>query len=140
MAYTVSLLGDGTTQNPYRPDVSTWDSWQDNDDGTATVEIPDDLRREVRQIARAAAIALRIGVPWSVHKSTELDDEPVALVKQDLVRNGVKQTWASADTPYSQGTVVSHDSGATNGLWKATTGTSAEPSTSSDDWSLVFEV
>jgi len=140
MPFTVNILGDGTSADPYRPDVSNWDSWEDNGDGTATVTLPDDLRREVRQIARAAAIALRIGVPWTVHKSTELDDEPVALVKQDLVNNGVKQTWASADTPYSQGTVVSHDSGSTAGLWKATTGTSAEPSTSSDDWSLVFEV
>jgi hypothetical protein len=140
MSYKVSILGDGTSADPYRPDVSTWDSWEDNGDGTATVKLPDDLRREVRQIARAAAIALRIGVPWETHRSTELDDEPVALVKQDLVRHGVKQTWASADTPYSQGTVVSHDNGTTAGLWKATTGTSAEPSTSSDNWSLVFEV
>jgi hypothetical protein len=140
MTFTVTLLGDGTSADPYRPDVYRWESWQDNGDGTATVTLPDDLRREVRQIARAAAIALRIGVPWEIHRSTELDDEPVALVKQDLVNNGVKQTWASADTPYSQGTVVSHDNGATAGLWKATTGTSAEPSTSSDNWSLVFEV
>jgi hypothetical protein len=140
MGYTVDLLGDGTSADPYRPDAQAYDSWQDNGDGTATVTLPDDLRREVRQIARAAAIALRIGVPWDVHRSTELEDEPVALVKQDLVRNGVKETWTSGNAPFEQGRVVSHDTGSTAGLWKATTGTSAEPSTSSDDWSLVFEV
>jgi hypothetical protein len=140
MPYTVNILGDGTSGDPYRPDVQAWDSWENNGDGTATVQLPDDLRREVRQIARAAAIALRIGVPWDVHRSTELEDEPVALVKQDLVRNGVKETWASTRAPYSQGRVVSHDTGSTAGLWKATTGTSAEPSTSSADWTLVFEV
>jgi hypothetical protein len=140
MSYTVNILGDGTSADPYRPDVSTWDSWEDNGDGTATVTLPADLRREVRQIARAAAIALRIGVPWEVHRSTELDDEPVALVKQDLVNKGVKETWASENAPFEQGRVVSHDTGSTAGLWRATTGTSAEPSTTSDDWSLVFEV
>lgn len=140
MPYTVSILGDGTSADPYRPDVSNWDSWEDDGDGTATVTLPDDLRREVRQIARAAAIALRIGVPWDTHRSTELEDEPVALVKQDLVRNGVKETWASGNTPYAQDRVVSHDTGSTAGLWRATTGTSAEPSTSSADWTLVFEV
>jgi hypothetical protein len=140
MPYTVNILGDGTSADPYRPDAPNWESWQDNGDGTATVTLPDDLRRELRQIARVAAIALRIGVPWDVHRSTELEDEPVALVKQDLVRNGVKETWASTRAPYSQGRVVSHDTGSTAGLWKATTGTSAEPSTSSADWTLVFEV
>jgi hypothetical protein len=140
MTYTVNILGDGTSADPYRPDVSTWDSWEDNGDGTATVELPDDLRREVRQSARAAAIALRIGVPWDTHRSTELEDEPVALVKQDLVHNSVKEAWASERAPFEQGRVVSHDTGSTAGLWKATTGTSAEPSTSSADWNLVFEV
>lgn len=139
MPYTVNILGDGSTQNPYRPDVSTWDSWQDNGDGTATVTLPDDLRREVRQIARAAAIALRIGVPWDTHRSTELEDEPVELVKQDLVNGGVKRSWGNVSTPVSAGRVVGHDNGTTNGLWKATAETSAEPSTDSADWTLIYD-
>lgn len=136
MPYTVNILGDGTNADPYRPDVQNWDSWSDNGDGTAEVTLPDDLRQEVRQIARSAAIALRIGVPWDVHRSTELEDEPVALVKQDLVRNGIKKRWRNATTPVESGSVLAHD----NALWKATEANSEEPSTASSSWTLIFDV
>jgi hypothetical protein len=140
----VPLIGDGTDNSPYRPDInlSIIKAWTDNGDGTATVMLTDDMALRVRNFAASAADALNGGSAWSALTAIRPDSLPLTLVKQDLV-DTVKMTYTerlnqAGSVP--QGFVVAHDNSATKGLWRADVDTTAEPTKDSAEWTLVFEV
>lgn len=142
MAYRSIIIGDGTNENPFRPEVSNLKSWEDNGDGTATVTLTEDMGLRVRNFAASAADALNGGSAWSDLTAIQPDNLPLTLVKQDLVDN-VKMTYSermneAGSVP--QGFVVAHDNNTTKGLWRADVDTTAEPAQGHSDWTLVFEV
>jgi len=88
--------------------------------------------RKLLSEARDAALAFNAGSPWEDIKAVT---SPTELHKKLLVEK-VKKSYSEFSGPVPKGFVVSHDAA----LWKATVETSAEPSTTSDDWTLIFEV
>ena len=141
MDCTVEILGDGTNENPYRPEIQTFVSWEDNGDGTATVTLTDEATRQAKSDAVKAANALNVGSAWSDVEGV-FGDAPLAPAIKKWLAQGtdsdgpVKKAFAEFSGPVPQGFVVSHDAA----LWKATVETSAEPSTTSDDWTLIFSL
>jgi hypothetical protein len=142
MDFLVPIVGDGTDDAPYQPTLDRWESWQGNDDGTATVTLTEDMALRVRNFAAAAADALNGGSAWSDLTAIQPDNLPLMLVKQDLV-DTVKMTYTeriNEAESVPRGFVVSHDNGTTRGLWRADADTTAEPTKDSSGWTLVFEI
>ena len=141
IALTVEIIGDGSEDNPRRPDLKRYESWVDNGDGTAAVTITPENSRQAKSDAVKAANALNIGTTWSDVEAVFGDDPLLPAVKKWLAQGAdsdgpVKKQYSGFSGPVPQGFVVSHDAA----LWRATTETSAEPLTTSDDWTLIFEV
>jgi hypothetical protein len=113
-------------------------TYKDNGDGTASVTLTEDMALRVRNFAASAADALNGGSAWSDLTAIQPNNLPLTLVKQDLVDTVKKKFSEMKSVP--QGFVVAHDNGTTNGLWRAQTATTAEPTKDSADWTLVFEV
>jgi len=112
-----------------------------NGNGTATVTLTDEASRQAKSDAVDAALALNSGSPWADVKGVFLGDPLVPAIKKWLAQgtdsNGpVKKKYSGFSGPVPQGFVVSHDAA----LWKATVETTAEPSTTSDDWTLIFSL
>lgn len=142
MSFLVDIVGTGTTSDPYRIEVEGVQAWGDNGDGTATVTLTGDMALRVRNFAATAAGELNSGTPWQNMTAIQPDNLPLTLVKQDLVDN-VKLTYdqvMNQEGSMTSGDVVAHDNGSTRGLWKAQADTTAEPTKTHPDWTLVFEI
>jgi len=137
MPYTVNILGDGTSADPYRPDVSRWDSWQDNGDGTATVELSEQAEQGLLRDASTMAIAMNQPTTSFADAKAAVGGAFGKLHEQKLFE--VKKKWANVPKPLPAGVIVAHDNGTTKGLWRTDTETSAEPATDSADWTLLYE-
>ena len=137
------LEGTGEVGDPYSPALSVdmWISWNDKGDGTATVTLTDEASRQAKSDAVDAALALNSGSPWADVKGVFSGDPLVPAIKKWLAKGTdsdgpVKKAWSEFSNPVPAGFVVSHN----DALWKATAETSVEPSTTSDDWTFIFEV
>ena len=141
MNIQVSLLGDGSNSSPYRPELpfELLEGWQDNGDGTATVTLTDAALQKAETYASIAAVALNGTNEWPNIQSRFGSNSLFPALKIWLVAGAggadpVKDTFTSYGTPVPQGHYLAHN----EALWKSNTQTSAEPSESSGDWSLVF--
>ena len=143
MEIVISKVGAGTVSDPYHPDINNdlLASWTENNDGTATVTLTDEATRTAKSDATTAAIALN-GVNTWAHIQDRFGDEPLFPAVQKWLAAGtesedaVKKAWSKFSGSVPQGFVVSHDAA----LWRATVETTAEPSTTSDDWTLIFSL
>ena len=138
-----SLTGEGTISSPHSPSLpgGLWISWADNGDGTATVTLTDQATRQAKSDAVKAANALNVGSAWSDVVGVFGGDPLVPAIKKWLAKGTdsdgpVKKAWSEFTDAVPQGFVVSHGAA----LWRATVETSAEPSTTSGDWTQIFEV
>ena len=137
MIIEVPLIEEAGTLRPDFESVGiSSPAWErvsfDQDGGTATVKLTGPTGRKVLSEARDAALAFNGGSSWGDIKAVT---SPTTLHKKLLVEK-VKKEYSEFSGPVPQGFVVSHS----NALWKATAQTSTEPSTTSDDWTLIFEV
>ena len=143
MTITTDIVGAGTDTDPLVPEVSAdqWTAWTDTGDGTGTLTLTDEAARQAKSDAVKAANALNVGSAWADVEAVFGDDPLVPAIKKWLAEGTdsdgpVKKTWSGFIDLVPKGFVVSHDAA----LWKATVETSAEPSTSSDDWTLIFSL
>jgi len=143
MKIKTSIVGQGTNDSPRKVniDMSLVGSWTDNNDGTATVTLTDEAKRQAKSDAVKAANALNVGSAWADVEGVFGGDPLVPAIKKWLAQGTdsvgpVKKAWSGFTDPVPQGFVVSHGAA----LWRATAETSAEPSTSSDDWTLIFSL
>ena len=143
MTTKVLFSGSGTQEDPrYIPlDERLYESWEESDGGTAEVVLSKEGRRTAKSDAVKAANALNVGSAWSDVGAVFGDDSLLPAVKKWLAQGTdsvgpVKKAWSGFTDPVPQGFVVSHGAA----LWRATAETSAEPSTSSDDWTLIFSL
>jgi len=137
MGYTVDRLGNGTSEDPYRPDAQAYDSWEDNGDGTATVELSEQAEMGLLRDASTMAIAMNQPTTSFADAKAAVGGAFGKLHEQKLFE--VKKKWANVPKPLPAGAIVAHDNGTTKGLWRTDTDTSAEPATDSADWTLLYE-
>ena len=145
MKVLTQLAGTGVIGDSYRPDLpgNMWKSWEHNGDGTATVTLTDDAARRFDGEVTQMALAFNGGSPWSDIES-RFSHYDLSIHKRILAvgwegQNPVKKRWGEFDAAgkaVPAGFVVSHNSA----LWRAQVDTTAEPSKTSDDWTLIFEV
>jgi len=138
-----NIVGDGSSESPFRPalSVSFWESWERSGNDTATVTLTDEATRQAKSDAVDAALALNSGSPWADVKGVFSGDPLVPAIKKWLAQGTdsdgpVKKKFGEFSGSVPQGFVVSHDAA----LWKATSQTTAEPSTTSDDWTQIFSL
>lgn len=131
----VKVSVQGVTEYIYR--ASTLPDGVDRShevNGDYDVILTEEAHLRMRQHSSSLANAFNAGASWSDIQAIIPDSVSERIIKQDLV-GFVKKQWSEMDA-VPTGFVVSHD----NGLWRAQTDTTAEPTTDHTDWSLVFEV
>jgi len=135
--------GSGSKGDPFRPrlpyksikriESKNGDSWG--------VALSDEAIRQAKSDAVKAANALNVGSAWSDVVGVFGGDPLVPAIKKWLAEGTdsdgpVKKAWSEFTDAVPQGFVVSHN----DALWKAKVDTTAEPSTTSDDWTLIFSL